>query len=398
MEQTEIASEIKPRRPHMERSKSRPDAAEFFLVTLPGLEDLVAAEVSDWFPDLKTHIEYGGVTVIAPLERGLEMNIALKTPTRILVRVYSFVARDFPKLFQKMSEFPWQKWVSPHCEIEVHESTKRSRLKIKKRIVATCEAAWREQQRDRRTPSKKPSKIRLYVRILDDVCTVSLDTSGERLHKRGARELIGEAPLRETIAASLFQSVARGLESSNLPVEVVDPMMGSGVFLLEAATREKLVEAREFPFDAFARAPSGSPSIQKKGPNVTGLIGFEQDQKTIAAAKANFKAANLEHQVDVRVGDFFKAEPLPAPPGQRWVFCNPPYGERLAVEESLREFYENLFAATERVARPDRACFLLPAKVVHGKFVLPYQWTVLEKRRFLNGGIPVVAFVFGRQT
>jgi hypothetical protein len=66
------------------------------------------------------------------------------------------------------------------------------------------------------------------------------------------------------------------------------------------------------------------------------------------------------------------------------------------VKEPLAEFYARLFAAAEKVARPDRACFLLPGKAVKGRFPLPAGWKVLEKRPFLNGGLPVVAFVFGR--
>ena len=93
----------------------------------------------------------------------------------------------------------------------------------------------------------------------------------------------------------------------------------------------------------------------------------------------------------------FDAKPLP-PAGskQRWVIANPPYNERIKVKEPLNELYARLFKKAEEVAKPDLACFLLPSKAVKGKFDLPRGWKVLEKRPFLNGGIPVVAFVFGR--
>src|SRR5687768_5467641 len=91
---------------------------EFFLVSLPGLEDLVAREVADWFPSFELKPEYAGVTVFAPLAEGLAMNQALKTPTRILMRVAEFRVRDFPKLYQKVNEFDWAKWLDLSCKTE----------------------------------------------------------------------------------------------------------------------------------------------------------------------------------------------------------------------------------------------------------------------------------------
>ena len=104
--------------------------SEFFLVALPGLEDLVRLEVADWFPELSAKVEHGGVTVTAPLGTGLAMNLALKTPTRILLRVASFTCRDFPRLYNKVLALPWHEWIHPEFTLEVTASTTRSRLKI----------------------------------------------------------------------------------------------------------------------------------------------------------------------------------------------------------------------------------------------------------------------------
>lgn len=371
---------------------------EFFLVALPGLEDLVEAEVNEWFPNLDVKAEYGGVVVHAPLAIGLSMNLALKTPTRILIRMKSFRCRDFPKLYNKVLKFPWKDWIDPNCEIQVHASTRLSRLKIKKRIEEVCKDAWIDYQKSQNVKFVKGKTADLYVRIHDDLCTLSLDTSGERLHKRGERQHIGEAPLRETIAAALIQWLGR-LPSGSAAgaVEIVDPMMGSGTFLLEAAFRDALVEAREFAFERFTHPPQEKPELKVSRPRMDSLVGFEKDPKTLAAAQNNLKRTS---HVTIRKEDFFEAKPLPARTEgkQRWLIANPPYGERLKIDEPLKDFYARLFACAERVARPDVACFLLPARAVKGKFDLPQGWKVLEKRPFLNGGIPVVAFVFGRTT
>ncbi|MGE0529504.1 MAG: class I SAM-dependent RNA methyltransferase [Bdellovibrionales bacterium] len=374
----------------------RSSILEFYLVTLPGLEDVVAQEVRDWFPDFQPQVVYGGVTVMTTMSRGLAMNLVLKTPTRILVRVDRFNCKDFPKLFRNISEFPWHQWVDPACEIKVYAASKGSRLKIKSRIEETGAEAWARYQENRAIQPVSGRKIQLYVRIVDNVCTLSLDTSGERLHKRGTRPRIGEAPLRETIAAALVQLIGR-TTSDVQSVEVVDPMAGSGTFLLEAAARDRLIVQREFGFDVFTRKPGDPPKLSIERPRIERLIGFEVDRKTLHAAHENLRSVSTSFFTELRNIDIFKAESLPSSDGrQRWLFCNPPYGERLEVKEPLEEFYPRLFAAAERIARPDRACFLLPAKGVKGKFPLPVGWKVLEKRRFLNGGIPVVAFVFGR--
>ncbi len=374
---------------------SKTESQEFFLVALPGLEDIVQAEVREWFPAFDSKVEHGGVSVMAPLAEGLAMNLALKTPTRILLRMKTFRCKDFPKLYNKIAAFPWKDWIDPTCEIKVHVSTRLSRLKIKNRIEETSTDGWIEYQKKQNVKVVRGKTADMYVRFVNDDCTISLDTSGERLHKRGERTHIGEAPLRETIAASLIQHLGRK-HAWNIPgnVELIDPMMGSGTFLLEAAFRDKLVEARDFAFERFAEKPDSPPKLQTKRPKIDSLIGFEKDAKTLSAAKSNLKDTS---HVTIKKEDFFDAKPLP-PAGnkQRWVIANPPYNERIKVKEPLAELYARLFAKSEEVAKPDLACFLLPAKAVKGKFDLPRGWKVLEKRPFLNGGIPVVAFVFGR--
>ncbi len=367
---------------------------EFFAVALPGLEDLVESEIKEWFPTLETKKEHGGVTVMAPLDQGLSMNLALKTATRILLRLDSFRCKDFPKLYQKIENFPWKETVDPSCELNVHVSTRLSRLKIKARITETCEDGWRDHQIKNKIKAVRGKKANLYVRFLEDECTLSLDTSGERLHKRGARLHIGDAPLRETIAASMIQMIAK--HHIGGPVELIDPMMGSGTFLLEAGTRDQLVEAREFAFENFNVKPKAKPKLTVDRPEFKSLIGFEIDAKAVKAAESNLQAISEDYTIELHEEDFFKAEPLPKAKMARWLLANPPYGERLKVKEPLLDFYIRLFAAADRVAKPDRACFLLPSKAVKGRFQLPAGWKVLEKRPFLNGGIPVVAFVFGR--
>jgi putative N6-adenine-specific DNA methylase len=365
-------------------------AAEFYLVTLPGFEALCAREVKAWLGEVPCAVVHGGVTVQLPLAIGLSLNLVLKIPTRILLRVAKFRCRDFPKLYNKIAAYKWEQWLDPTCELAVEAASSGSRLKIKKRIEETCAKAWRARQKGKAPDPKK--KATLFVRFKDDECTLSLDSSGERLHKRGARTHIGEAPIRETIAAGLLEFVAASTADTR-EIEVVDMMAGSGTFLLEALTRDQATEARSFAFQAFKCAEIKAPP----GPIRTAIshaIGFEADDKTLQAAKSNMAA--VAKQVKLIRQDSFTASELPAVSRQRWVLTNPPYGERLKIEGSPHEFYAKLFQAAENVAKPDRACFILPAKAVKGRLELPRAWKVLEKLKFSNGGIPVIAFLFGR--
>jgi len=282
-------------------------------------------------------------------------------------------------------------WINPKCTLKAHASTRLSRLKIKTRIEQTCEEAFQDFQKRTKSRVDKEKQIDLYVRLHNDECTLSLDTSGDRLHKRGERQHIGEAPLRETIAAAMIQMAMRK-DAGEKEIELIDPMMGSGTFLLEGAHHEHATDKRNFAFENFKSPPSEPPQIQTQRPTFTKLIGFEADAKTIKAARNNLKTVSTP--IEIHQKDFFEAEPLPETKNQRWLFVNPPYGERIKVEGPLLKYYEKLFAAAERVARPDRAYFLLPAKVVKGKFQLPQRWKVIDKRPFHNGGIPVVAFGF----
>lgn len=364
--------------------------AEFYLVTLPGFEALCAREVKAWLGEIPCAVGYGGVTVQLPLETGLSLNLVLKIPTRILLRVVKFRCRDFPKLYNKILAYKWEQWLDPTCTLTVEAASSSSRLKIKKRIEETCTKAWRARQKAKTLNAEKQAS--LFVRFKDDECTLSLDTSGDRLHKRGARTHIGEAPIRETIAAGLLEFVAASTDDTR-QIEVVDMMAGSGTFLLEALTRDQTVAARSFAFQAFKCGEIHPPPVPARA-TISHAIGLENDAKTLQAAKSNLAA--VTNQVKLIRQDSFTASELPEEGRQRWVLTNPPYGERLKIEGSPNEFYAKLFKAAENVAKPDRACFILPAKAVKGRLELPPSWKVLEKLKFSNGGIPVIAFLFGR--
>ena len=418
----------------------------FFLTVMPGFEDLAKLELQSWLPDLRpdqVRAEHGGINLECALSTGLELNRCLRLPTRILVRVADFGCRDFPKLFKKLSTLAWSDWVPDLKMVDFQVATHGSRVKMKKRIEETCLSARIQYLKKKGLPHSRviigpEADFTFYIRFDNDVCFVSLDTSGERLHKRGLRTQSSEAPLRETIAAgllSLMENVDAGAGTGQ--IELVDPMMGGGTFLLEAAGRFAKIESRGFSYlenpallaqAAKAEARLSSAETSSKGPESTPgaiaeatpeatltlatpssryrhLVGYEISAKTCESARKNLaqhletcgrdvSAVGLETIAD----DFFKTKALTRPAaGRRWVICNPPYGERLQIEGPLADYYEKLMAQIEKTAAPDLVCLLLPQKVPTKMLKIPQAWRFRRALKFSNGGLPVEAVVYARR-
>ena len=363
---------------------------EFFLVVAPGFEGLAQNEISRFTP-APVAIERGGLTIHLPLAEGLELNRVLRIPTRILLRLVSFGCRDFPKLFKKIAGFAWSDWASGPPQFIA--STHKSRLFIKKRIEKACADGFAKAQKSGGAPLAGVP-ISVYVRFSDDVCYVSLDTSGELLHKRGVKTMTSEAPLRETIAAAMVAFLGEPPEGTVL----VDPMVGTGTFFLEAANVES---QRDYAFEKIPKyiseksaspgraEPSSNAHVSR--PTFTAYVGFDIDAKTASSARENLKSIGAA--VTVEVADIFDTKPL-AGDQPRWLIANPPYGERLKVEGRLKDYYELLFACCERVVKPQRACFVLPDSSRPEKLRLPHNWRLQSSLKFQNGGLPVTALLF----
>lgn len=386
-------------RPEQGRETAEGGGFEFFLVVTPGLESIAAWEFEQWYPGHKVRLERGGLSVHLPLGVGFSINQKLKVPTRILIRLAEFSCRDFPKLFRKISTFPWEEWVRERVEFSA--SSHRSRLRVKRRIEETCDEAFRARFKKKGLSLAEPADsnqvLSALVRFNEDICVLSLDTSGTLLHKRGYRDFTTEAPIRETMAAAVLlmlekTAVEKGLP---LPVELLDPMCGSGTFLLEGACLKRVLHKRAFAFERFVKVPKiESEPEARKGSLFHSLIGFETDPEACTVAKKNL--GSLGREVTLLNQDVFKAQELPAQT-RRWVVTNPPYGERLKIKGSLSKYYETLFETIERLAKPELVALVLPVKAQPERLKKPQTWRTVARVRFSNGGIPVMACVFRRQ-
>lgn len=392
------------------------DLEQFYISCALGFEEEVATEVRECWPWLlelnaqSTHhalpemkIERGGILLTAPFHLGLQLNFFLKTPHRILWRVAEFRVRDFPKLFEKMRSLPWSQYLaSPQVEWVV--SAAKSRLNHEKRIEEACQEAFAKSFKG--TEILPPQQI--YVRLFDDVCTVSLDSSGEHLHKRGWGTQKGEAPLRESIAAFMLRQMFTFVSPGELAqIILVDPFCGSGTLLLEAASLWQPQFQREFSFLNWKITPKlfKSPVWRKNYKNLPegtpfkSYEGSDIDEKVLQAARANQK--DLEAQTDLKALPMqWRREDLFSTDGSVtsniWCVTNPPYGERLRVATSEAFSYQNLLQKICEKFNPRKLGILLPDKSETQKLKAPNGYEKIQDLRFSNGGLEVVFLLYSR--
>ena len=300
------------------------------------------------FPEVQ--IFSGGFEFEAELFTAVQLNFFLKTANRILFRMASFKTKDLPKFYQKFKSLPWIEYL-PHGHVEWEVAAQKSRLNNEKRLQESAEKALQEIFANAAAAAADAEPCaRIFIRMEDDQCTVSLDTTGEHLHKRGWSILKGEAPLRETIAVFLLKTlIGTATDEQLAQIHLYDPMMGSGTFLTEARTLRSPQFARAFAFQKWKKAPklflSSSFALNYALPNsllFKSFLGTDLNEKMILAAEQNF--TEVEKQLhayerknfvkaDVKIWqqNSLQGEPLPQQP--LWMIVNPPYGERLANDE-----------------------------------------------------------------
>ncbi|WP_413291035.1 THUMP domain-containing class I SAM-dependent RNA methyltransferase [Bdellovibrio sp. HCB337] len=392
--------------------------SRFYISCNLGFEENLAAEIRECWPWLieitgqanqsavpEMVFEKGGVLITTSFELGVQLNFFLKTAHRVLWRLAEFKVRDFPKLFEKVQKIPWNNYLAS-SQVEWVVAASKSRLNHEKRIEETCKDAF----------SKIAAKIQgnataasaVYVRIFDDLCTISLDTSGENLHKRGWGALKGEAPLRETLAAFLLREFIGDEPPGKMQeVTLVDPMCGSGTLLLEAVSLWLPVFNRDFSFLQWKNTPKifKSPLLKKnykllatKTP-FKAHLGFDLDEKTLLAAKENYKT--LQEKVDLPATDLrFEKENLfsgdPRKLGSVWSISNPPYGERLHVQGQDVFSYQDLINTMASKFGSEKVGVLLPNKTMVRSLLAPSGLRKVKELPFSNGGLDVVFLVFSK--
>ncbi|NOT77877.1 MAG: N-6 DNA methylase [Bacteriovoracaceae bacterium] len=388
---------------------------DFYLIYPLGLANLGLSELNekwnDHFPDstlLVKSVDFGGILISCELSHGLLLNHILKTPTRILLRIAEFKARDFPKLFNKISKLPWKDYLLGQCP-EVEAASTNSKLfdsrKISKAIIDGVMECYKKQ------PVKKKfldlasnTEIQkyfptIYYRSVDDLVTISIDTTGERLHKRGEKIFTGLAPIRESFAAILLRALTQDLASIQ-DFTLIDPMCGSGTFLIEAHDQNTINTDRSFAYQYFPIAIDDAQlkttliqlhqtSEDKYKNSFKKLLGFEINPEIVELAQKNCG----DKKISIKEADLFKSNKDGIFNQQNIVIINPPYGHRIGEKSEITlSYYTHLISTINKVYAPERLGIIIPDEYCYK----PDRKELRSSFAFKNGGIPVTFFVLDR--
>ncbi len=305
---------------------------DIFLVTAPGLENALADEAREkGFRDPVPGV--GGVSIVGGWPEVWRANLEIRGAARVLARVGAFRAFHLAQLDKRARRLPWGAVLRPDVPVRVEASaSKNSRIY---HGGAAAQRIARAIAEELGAPIADDAEICVKARIDDDLCTVSVDTSGEMLHKRGHKEAVNKAPMRESLAALFLRGCGFAGDEP-----VLDPMCGSGTFVIEAAEIAAGLNpgrSRRFAFENLATFDADAWRAMRGAakPTVPPLrfFGSDRDAGAVEMSRANAERAGVAAFTEFRQQ---AAGGLTAPasaPGL--VVVNPPYGGRLGDRKSL---------------------------------------------------------------
>ena len=285
-----------------------------------GLEAIVARELQALGYSAKI-IQAGRILFEGDETAICRANLWLRAAERVLVRVGDFEVLDFGTLFDATYALPWEEWIAADDEFPVSGRSIRSQFSsvpacqkiVKKAIVEKLRAAHHVEQ----LPETGPKRS-IEVALLNDRATLTIDTTGPGLHKRGYRTLVGQAPLKETLAAAM---VLLSYWRPERPL--VDPFCGSGTIPIEAAMIGRNIAPEEARRGALPNLPQR-------------IVGTDVDEAALRLARIHAQQAGVSEQVHFQRRDFRE---LSSKGEQGCLICNPPYGERMGQRPEVEALY-----------------------------------------------------------
>jgi putative N6-adenine-specific DNA methylase len=311
------------------------DDFEIFLVAPPGLEAVLGTEArASGFIDPTPVV--GGVQVRGNWPEVWRANLEVRGASRVLARIGAFRANHLAQLDKRARQFPWGEFLRPDVPVRVEASCKSSRIYHSGAARQRIETAIREELG---APIAADAEILIKARIHDDLCTISIDTSGESLHKRGHKEAVGKAPMRETMAALFLRQC--GYDGTE---PLVDPMCGSGTFVIEAAEIAaglKPGRSRRFAFEQLVSFDAAAwQRLRDTGHGIKPAVRFfgsDRDAGAIGMSRDNAERAGVAELTEFRQHAVSDLAAPDGPPGL--VMVNPPYGTRIGDKKPLYALY-----------------------------------------------------------
>lgn len=321
-------------------------AIELIATATFGIESLVAKELRA-LGYTEQKVENGRVTFRGDERAICRTNLWLRKADRVLIKMGQFEARTFEELFQQTKALPWSDWLPINANFPVEGKSIKSTLFsvsdcqaiVKKAIVEKMKEKykinWFEEDGPRYT---------IEVALLKDVVTLTIDTSGSGLHKRGYRKLVSRAPLKETLASAMI-SLSRWQPGRTL----IDPFCGSGTIPIEAALQglnmapglQRNFAAEEWPNiekKLWRETRDEARDLMRKDLSLD-LAGFDCDKEVLSFARYHAKQAGVEQHIHFQ--ERFFAD-LSTKRKYGYLICNPPYGERLEDKTIVERLYREM--------------------------------------------------------
>ncbi len=366
-----------------------------YLVVPPGVDQVAKAEVEQIFPKIRPIPASDGLEYECNLETIYKMNLFLRVPNRILVRIAEFESTRFQDLFSKSVRLPWKQFLIKDVSVTIRTTCRKSKLyhsdAVTQRIHQSIEANLAK-----KVPLIKGDSEQVFgkqqliiVRVFRDKVTISIDFSGNPLYMRGYREIVGKAPIRENLAASL-------LLASNWTPEypLIDPFCGSGTIPIEAALMAKNQPPglyRDFAFENWTDFNQSiwqkirREAIQNFSSTAATIRGSDRDKGAVESATNNAEKASVNHFVGWKNQSISELEPNEKP---GWIITNPPYGVRTSSNKDLRNLYAQFGNILRQEFKGWQIVFLC------NNVMLANQTKLKPKSllAFTNGGINVQAF------
>ena len=320
-----------------------------------GLEAVTKREIYDLGYEI-TRVEDGRVTFEGDEEAVCRANVFLRSAERVLLQVGRFHATTFDELFEGIKALPWEDYIPKDGRFWV---TKASSIKSKLFSPSDIQSIAKKAMVERLKQSyhldwfpEDGASYPVRIFLLKDEVMVTIDTSGESLHKRGYRLMTSKAPLTETLAAALIM-----LTPWKRDRILVDPFCGSGTFPIEAAMMAANIApgmTRSFtaqkwtnliPAELWKETVQEAEEMIDKDVQVD-IQGYDIDPEVVKAARENAKRAGVDHMIHFQQREVAN---LRHPKKYGFVITNPPYGERLEEKEDLPKLYEQIGKAFEEL-------------------------------------------------
>lgn len=394
---------------------------ELFAATAPGLESIAAGELKTL--RLRGRQQIGGVAFGGDLDRLYRANLWLRTASRVVVRLGRFHASTFYELERRAKKLPWEEFLPATGPVRLRVTCRKSRLyhsdavaervlsaisRVASRVIEARaegvdgegvdvdEVDATEDAGIESRPGSEPAQL-FIVRIVHDQVEVSADSSGELLHRRGYRQEIARAPLRETLAAAMV--LASGWRRGE---PLLDPMCGSGTIPIEAALIAHGVAPglqRKFQFMNWPTFDEGlwKDIVENARGSATHSVerirGSDRDAGAIQAAGRNAERAGVADTIQFAVDAVSSSiAAIDDVADGGWILTNPPYGIRIGESEDLRNLYATLGAALR--AKPRWRIGILTSDAA---LVRQTRLALVPRFSTSNGGIPV-SFMVSEKT